>query len=293
MNVLKVAQEILKKENWKIPFAVLPDNTKIYIVDGNHIRNNIFVDFVLGGHGYVYDFVPKDEIWIERIQNSKDEQYNFTHEVIEYLLMKHCKKYYDDAHDFSAKIEDILRKYNNQKTVSNASKFFYVPQIRQNTDYTCGAASVASIMAYYGYDVVESDAAKDLKTTKKDGTHPQNIVDYFNKNGLEAQKKTLTPETLRDFLKKDIPVIIELQAWGDKNDYSKDFENGHYVVAIGYDENGFYFMDPSQFGYGYLDVDELQSRWHDENKGKIDQNLGIPVSGKKPQFTINDVKKIQ
>jgi len=293
MNILKIAEEILKQDSWKTPFAVMPDNTKIFIVDGNHVRTNIFVDFVLGGHGYVYNFVPKDEIWVEKVQNNADEQYNLTHEIIEYLLMKNCKQDYDTAHDFTAKVEDILRKYNNQKSISHASKFFYVPQIKQNTDYTCSAASVASIMAYYGFDVVESEIAKEMNSTKKDGAAPQDIIDYFNKNKLKAQKQTLTPETLRNYLDKDIPVIIELQAWGDKNDYSKDFTNGHYVVAIGYDNNGFFFMDPSQFGYGYLDTDDLQSRWHDENKGKIDKNLGIPVIGKKPEFKITDVKKIK
>ncbi|MDD5650635.1 MAG: C39 family peptidase [Candidatus Nanoarchaeia archaeon] len=278
-----------KKDNWKVPFAELLDGTKIFIVDGDFIRDNIYVDFVLGGHGYVYDFVPKDEIWVEQVQDHKDEQYNLTHEIIEYLLMKLCDKDYDSAHEFTAHVEDILRRYDNQKTVSKATKFFHMPQVRQNTDNTCGAACASSIMAYYGNDIVESDISKAMNTTDE-GVDPDAIIEYFNNNKLTATKEELTPETLKSHIDEDVPVIVELQAWGDKNDYSKDYKNGHYVVAIGYDDNGFFFMDPSQFGYTYLETDDLNSRWHDENNGEKDQNLGIIVKGEKPDFTIEDAK---
>jgi predicted double-glycine peptidase len=41
------------------------------------------------------------------------------------------------------------------------------------------------------------------------------------------------------------PVIVQIQAWGDEGtDYTNDFDDGHYVVAIGFDENYLYFEDP-------------------------------------------------
>jgi uncharacterized protein len=280
------------EDTWKVPFAELLDKTKIYVVDGNFVRSNIYVDFVLGGHGYIYDFIPKDEIWVEQVQNGADEQYNLTHEIIEYLLMKLCKQDYDKAHEFTAHVEDILRRYDTQKSVTKASKFFHMPQVRQNTNYTCGAACAASIMAYYGNDLTESDIAQQMKTTQE-GSEPDTLVEFFNNNELDATKEELTPETLRDYIDDDIPVIVELQAWGDKNDYETDYTNGHYVVAIGYDDNGFFFMDPSQFGYSYLEEDDLVSRWHDENSGEKDQNVGIVVEGDHPDFTIEDAKPIE
>jgi len=175
----------------------------------------------------------------------------------------------------------------------NTTKFFYIPQVRQTTDYTCGPACASAIMAYYGKDIVETEIAEDAKTTKSDGTMPEQLVKIFTKNDLNAKIEILTTEKLRSYIDKQIPVIVDIQAWGDKKDYSKDYSSGHYVVAIGYDENGFFFMDPSQFPYGYLEENELESRWHDKSKKRKDQNLGIPVSGKKPEFSIEKTKKIK
>jgi hypothetical protein len=44
--------------------------------------------------------------------------------------------------------------------------------------------------------------------------------------------------TLQEYLAANRPVIVLIQAWKDDEDtkpYPTDFEDGHYVVAIGYD----------------------------------------------------------
>jgi len=41
------------------------DKLKVYLVDGDWIRNNISIIFGHGGHGLVHEFVPLDEIWID------------------------------------------------------------------------------------------------------------------------------------------------------------------------------------------------------------------------------------
>ena len=38
---------------------------KIYLVDGEWLRNNICVVFGHGGHGLVHEFIPLDEVWID------------------------------------------------------------------------------------------------------------------------------------------------------------------------------------------------------------------------------------
>lgn len=85
------------------------DNIKIYSVSGHYTRTNISSDFTLGSHGLIEDYIPDDEIWIERMLNKIDEGINLSHEIIEYLLMKHKKINYDDAHKISIDAEDILR----------------------------------------------------------------------------------------------------------------------------------------------------------------------------------------
>jgi hypothetical protein len=102
--------------SWKQFFNRLWDGTQIYIVDGNFIRSKLFVDFVLGGHGYVYHFVPKNEIWIERTISQNDMKNNLIHEIVEYIFMKYLNYSYNRAHNITANIERILRIYPIRRT---------------------------------------------------------------------------------------------------------------------------------------------------------------------------------
>lgn len=61
-----------------------------------------------------------------------------------------------------------------------------------------------------------------------------------------------------------------LQAWptpGQANrgvNYRADWDDGHWVVAIGYDQRVVYFEDPSLArSRGYMSYGELAMRWHD------------------------------
>ena len=47
---------LLKKYSKKI---------KVYIVNGRLVRDYLFIDFTEGGHDFVYDFVPKNELWLD------------------------------------------------------------------------------------------------------------------------------------------------------------------------------------------------------------------------------------
>jgi hypothetical protein len=62
-----------------------------------------------------------------------------------------------------------------------------------------------------------------------------------------------------------------LQAWRNEDyelredaRYRNDWDDGHWIVAIGYDQDGVYFEDPSLAAIrGFLFYDELLVRWHD------------------------------
>jgi len=61
---------------------------------------------------------------------------------------------------------------------------------------------------------------------------------------------------------------VLIQAWKDDDDptpYPSDYEDGHYVVATGYDGENIYFEDPWIIGsIGYIAKSELPGRWHGE-----------------------------
>ena len=91
-------------------FTKLAKGINVYIVDGDFVRSNINVDFVEGGHHCVYDYIPKDEIWVENMENKEDEYYNFQHEVYEHNLMRaNPNMSYNTAHDKAVKRETKQR----------------------------------------------------------------------------------------------------------------------------------------------------------------------------------------
>lgn len=82
----------------------------IYSVDARLVRDLYKVDYVEGGHGYVYDFIPKDEIWIEDEIKRGEIEYIVKHEYTELKLMRDKKMSYEKAHREAAKAEYEDRK---------------------------------------------------------------------------------------------------------------------------------------------------------------------------------------
>lgn len=84
---------------------------KIFLVDGNKIRNFIDIDFTMGGHGCRYAYIPIDEVWIDS-SNEDEKEEVIIHELAELGLMKQGINY-NKAHDL-ANIEELnLREKNN------------------------------------------------------------------------------------------------------------------------------------------------------------------------------------
>ncbi len=148
-----------------------------------------------------------------------------------------------------------------------------VPLVRQSTDYTCGVAALQALLAYYGQDVREDVLSKALHAKHKTGTRYKNIAHYAQEHGLSVEiRKEMSVEELRQSLKAGHPVLCLIQAWPDKKtDFASDWDDGHYVVAVGYDDQKFVFMDPSTVGhYAYIPVEEFFQRWHDiDGKEKL------------------------
>ena len=101
-------------QSWKklsSEYTRIAKGVKVYIVKGDFVRSNISADFTEGGHGYVYDYIPKDEIWVDIMKDKKDQYFNFQHEVYERSLMKADPKLsYNDAHDKALEREIKMRR---------------------------------------------------------------------------------------------------------------------------------------------------------------------------------------
>lgn len=81
----------------------------IWIVDGEFVRRNYFDEFVYGGNGERYTFIPQNEIWIDNSISAAEFEYTLQHEINEFLLMKNFQMTYYDAHDSSLMLEQKLR----------------------------------------------------------------------------------------------------------------------------------------------------------------------------------------
>lgn len=155
-----------------------------------------------------------------------------------------------------------------------------LPLTRQATCYTCGASALQSILAYYGHDYNEDELARKLKSNFQQGTAYKRIYDYAQKLGFKAEiYKEMTLVQLKEKIDKKLPVICLIQAWSEHpKNYRDDWADGHYVVAVGYDERNIFFMDPSTLGnYTYIPEGEFLERWHDTDGKEKLKHFGMSV----------------
>lgn len=88
----------------------LESGVECWKVNGRLVRSVLDVDFVSGGHEYVYFFVPENEVWVDNKASSDDVPYILLHELHERNLMEKGSPY-SKAHADSSKIEAYAHKH--------------------------------------------------------------------------------------------------------------------------------------------------------------------------------------
>jgi len=162
------------------------------------------------------------------------------------------------------------------------------PEFRQAYTYDCGASAMESVLAYFGFDVREEEILKIAGTVKK-GTALSGLKKVAKKFGLKFKEGKMNIALLKKYIDEGKPAIIVLQAWRCEKvtNWKKHWDEGHYVVPIGYGNKKFYFADPACFVRTYLSFDELDKRWHDTDGKKIFEHWGILFYGKKPKYSLD------
>jgi predicted double-glycine peptidase len=144
-----------------------------------------------------------------------------------------------------------------------------LPDVRQETSYSCGASAFQAIAEMYGVGPQEESWYRDaLDTDPEKGTQPDNIRELADQLGLQTiAKQKMTADDLKKWLDQGVPVLILIQAWGDPAGY-EGMNDGHYVVAIGYTDDDLIVEDPSlRLTRGFIAWDSLDKRWHDAGVG--------------------------
>jgi hypothetical protein len=86
------------------------EELSVWTVNGRLVRDIFDADFMDGGHGLAYKWIPNSEIWIEDVVKEEEKPYIILHEVVERFLMKHKKLSYDKSHELASNMEFHARK---------------------------------------------------------------------------------------------------------------------------------------------------------------------------------------
>lgn len=159
-----------------------------------------------------------------------------------------------------------------------------VPARRQATAFSCGAAALSAVLAYWiGFDRGEEALYGSLDTTPRDGTAPEALARVATSYRLTAHFAVgVTLAQLGAALRQGQTVILDVQAWSAaRRHWREDWEDGHYVVLVGLDAHVAYVMDPAAVGgFAYLPAFELASRWHDlDRRGNRIQGGAVVIGG--------------
>jgi len=107
-----------------------------------------------------------------------------------------------------------------------------VPFIRQDSQF-CGPASLASVMTYHGMPMDQNTVGKAVYSEKLQGALITDLEKYARQKGFETTSGRGTAEVLKAELDQRRPVIVlvDLGFWV--------VSKPHYLVVIGYDDEGF------------------------------------------------------
>jgi hypothetical protein len=101
--------EMVHERLWKD----LENGIKVWIVNGRLVRSVFDIDFTAGGHDYVYEFVPEQEVWIDNDIEQEERGYVLLHELHERNRMAGGLPY-SKAHAESSMIECRCRHHPEQ-----------------------------------------------------------------------------------------------------------------------------------------------------------------------------------
>jgi hypothetical protein len=133
-------------------------------------------------------------------------------------------------------------------TIPGFEKIVY----RQETDHTCGPASMRMVLEKLGRDVPESELAKSALTLPWGTLHwteASALNAAVRPLGLRADMVADAPDEyarIRDSIARDRPVVF---LWGTDNDFAPGEKCLHYSVLVGIDEKAGTVTIANPFGY--------------------------------------------
>jgi predicted double-glycine peptidase len=134
-----------------------------------------------------------------------------------------------------------------------------VPYFKQDTAYSCGAASAQMVLAYFGIRTAEERLMHTLHTNHSYGTHHQPLIKLFTDHGLYCYTNNESElEELATHIEAGCPSIVHY--------LEPEADEGHYAVVTGVSESAVILHDPWHGPHFHLPRADFLSRWHDERE---------------------------
>lgn len=141
----------------------------------------------------------------------------------------------------------------------------YLQNRIQETNFSCGAAVVASILNTEGVSVSEKEVRKALGTNKDDGTQLPNIRDFFKGLGCKTEMASYELSDLEEAVGDGRYVIVSMQMWDDQDrDWENTWTEGHYCVLSDITSTQVILHDPSRRRRVKIPREVFMTLWHDE-----------------------------
>ena len=141
------------------------------------------------------------------------------------------------------------------KNIVSMKEQHYINLVRQQTDFSCGAAALATILNYaYNYNLTEQEVVagmlkvSDEEIVREKGFSLLDIKNYVETLGLRGRGYSVTPDILERI---KIPTIALLDIRGYK----------HFVVLKKTTQDKVYIADPA-LGNRVMDKQEFIDGWN-------------------------------
>lgn len=137
----------------------------------------------------------------------------------------------------------------------------------------CGPASLKIVLEYYGINKSEDELAQLCKAKKSFGTDDKGIKTAAEKLGFKVKiKNNSIFKDIENWLKKDVPVIVDWFTRGRIDYGDSATADGHYSVVMGLDDGFIYLQDPELGAMRKITRNDFMRVWFDFKGEHIKSN---------------------
>lgn len=134
----------------------------------------------------------------------------------------------------------------------------------------CGPASLKMVLDYYGVKKSEKELARLCGRNARLGINAAAVKKAANYCGFSVKvKNNASLSDIKEWLRKDVPVIVDWFTRGRSDYGDSEVADGHYSIVVGLDKNNIYLQDPEIGGPRKIKRDDFMRVWFDFKGDRI------------------------